>query len=61
MGVLYLILYHYLNNFGINYKKDHIEYEVVLSMCNIFAICGDSGSGKSTLGKLLKNYFKITD
>lgn len=51
------VLYHYLNDFGINYIKGNIDYEVVLSMCNVFAICGDSGSGKSTMGNLLKNYF----
>lgn len=51
------LLYHYLNNNKINYVEDAIDFEVVLSMCNIFAICGDSGSGKSTLGNLLKKYF----
>jgi uridine kinase len=34
-----------------------IDYYIILSKCNIFAICGDSGSGKTTLGNLLKNYF----
>lgn len=51
------VLYHYLNNNNIKYIEDNIDYEVVLSMCNVFAICGDSGSGKSTMGNLLKNYF----
>lgn len=51
------VLYHYLNDYNIDYVTDHIDYEVVLSMCNVFAICGDSGSGKSTMGNLLKNYF----
>lgn len=51
------VLYNYLNDHNIGYIKDDIEYEVVLSMCNVFAICGDSGSGKSTMGNLLKNYF----
>ena len=34
-----------------------IEYNVILSMCNVFAVCGDSGSGKTTLSEILKNYF----
>lgn len=51
------VLYHYLNESGIDFEFQDIEYNVLLSSCNIFAICGDSGSGKTTLGKLLKKYF----
>ena len=36
---------------------DDNDYNVILSECNVFAICGDSGSGKSTLSEILKNYF----
>lgn len=51
------ILYHHLINNNIKFKQLDIEYNVILSSCNIFAICGDSGSGKSTLGNILKKYF----
>lgn len=51
------ILYHHLNNNDIKFKLLEIDYNVLLSKCNIFAICGDSGSGKTTLGNILKKYF----
>lgn len=51
------LLYHYLNDSGIKYKLIDLDYNIILSMCNVFAICGDSGTGKSTLGELLKNQF----
>lgn len=51
------ILYNYLNDFNLSYKLLPIEYSVILSRCNIFAIAGDSGTGKTTLGNLLKQYF----
>lgn len=51
------LLFHYLNKCNFEYIEEEIKYEVILSMCNIFAICGDSGSGKTTLGNLLKKYF----
>jgi len=51
------VLFYYLNKNKLDYVEDNIEYEVVLSMCNVFAICGDSASGKTTLGNLLKKYF----
>lgn len=51
------LLYWYLVEYGIKYKELHIDYMVILSMCNVFAIAGDSGSGKTTLGNLLKKYF----
>lgn len=50
------ILYEYLKNKS-NVFEFNLEYYIILSTCNIFAICGDSGSGKSTLGNLLKKYF----
>lgn len=51
------LLYYYLKENYINYVEEEINYEVILSLCNVFAICGDSGSGKTTLGNLLKKYF----
>jgi uridine kinase len=51
------ILYYHLNNKNIKYNLLDIEYFVILSECNIFAIAGDSGSGKSTLAKILKEFF----
>ena len=50
-------LYEYLTKSLISFKKIAINYNFLLSKCNIFAICGDSGSGKSTLSSLLKNYY----
>jgi uridine kinase len=51
------ILYHHLTDNNILYKLIDINYNIILSECNIFAICGDSGSGKTTLGNKLKNFF----
>jgi uridine kinase len=51
------ILYNYLFEYNIKYKLLPIDYNVILSKCNIFAIVGDSGSGKTTLGNILKQYF----
>jgi len=51
------ILYHHLTNNKIHYELKNIKYNVILSSCNVFAICGDSGSGKTTLGNVLKQYF----
>jgi len=51
------LLYHYLNDNNIKYELVDIDYNVILSKCNIFSIVGDSGSGKSTLSKVLKKYF----
>ena len=50
------ILYEYLKN-KIEINEIDLDYYIILSNCNIFAICGDSGSGKTTLGNLLKKYF----
>jgi uridine kinase len=51
------LLYHYLKDYYIPYQLVKLEYNVILSTCNIFAICGDSGSGKTTLSEVLKRYF----
>jgi uridine kinase len=51
------LLYNHLIDNNIKYELVDIEYNVILSMCNVFAICGDSGSGKTTLGGILKKYF----
>jgi uridine kinase len=50
-------LYHHLESCGTKYEQVDIEYSIVLSNCNVFAIVGDSGSGKSTLASLLKKNF----
>jgi uridine kinase len=52
------ILYHYLTDKSIPYELIDVELSVLLSECNVFAICGDSGSGKTTLGNKLKYFFK---
>lgn len=51
------IMYYHLKYNNIPYNLIDIDYNVILSMCNVFAICGDSGSGKTTLGNILKQYF----
>tara|TARA_R100001015_G_C4626786_1_gene185978 strand:+ start:768 stop:2246 length:1479 start_codon:yes stop_codon:yes gene_type:complete len=51
------VIYEYLNSCKIKYKLIDVKYNVILSMCNTFAICGDSGSGKSTLARMLKQCF----
>lgn len=51
------LLFNYLNEYSISYEEINMDYTVLLSTCNIFAIAGDSGSGKTTLGNLLKRYF----
>lgn len=51
------LLFNYLNEYNIKYTEVDIDYTVLLSMCNVFAIAGDSGSGKTTMGNLLKKYF----
>lgn len=51
------LLFNYLNEYEIKYEEIDIDYTVLLSMCNVFAIAGDSGSGKTTMGNLLKKYF----
>jgi uridine kinase len=51
------VLWHHLDRSDIAYEKVDVDYNVVLSMCNVFAIAGDSGSGKTTLSNILENYF----
>lgn len=51
------LLYHYLTEHNIPYNLQDIDYTVVLSLCNVIAICGDSASGKTTLSELLKKFF----
>ena len=51
------LLHNYLTKYSIPYKKLAVDYTVILSMCNVFAIAGDSGSGKTTLVNILKKYF----
>lgn len=51
------ILWAYLSDLDIDKNLLEIDYNVILSLCNVFAIAGDSGSGKTTLGNILKQYF----
>ena len=51
------LLFNYLNEYNLAYEEIEMDYTVLLSMGNVFAVAGDSGSGKTTLGNLLKNYF----
>jgi uridine kinase len=51
------ILFNYFVSSNIPKKLVDMEYNVILSLCNVFAIAGDSGSGKTTLGNILKTYF----
>jgi len=51
------VLYHYLEEEGIKYVLKDIDYQVLLSQCSVFGICGDSGAGKTTLGMVLKEFF----
>ena len=48
------LLYYYLNNNKINYTLLDIDYCIILSLCNTFAVTGDSGSGKTTISNILK-------
>ena len=50
-------LYEYLNDCNIKYNLIDIDYDFILSSCNVFGICGDSGSGKTRLGNRLKEFF----
>ena len=56
-GVSETLLYYHLIDDKIDFEKISIDYSMILSMCNVFAIAGDSGSGKTTLGNILKDYF----
>ena len=51
------LLFHYLNNNKINYTLIDVNYYVILSLCNTFAITGDSGTGKSIISNILKEMF----
>jgi len=51
------LLYNYINENNLKYELLPIDYNLLLSRCNIFAIAGDSGSGKTTLGTILQKYF----
>ncbi len=51
------LLYNHLTTKNIPYKQIDIKYDIILSECNIIAICGDSGSGKSTLANKLTHFF----
>lgn len=44
----------YLDVSNIKINRFPLNYKLILSPCNIIAICGDSGSGKSTLCRLIE-------
>lgn len=50
-------LYKYIKFTGIEFNLIQINYKLILSKCNIFAISGDSGSGKTTLMTKLLNIY----
>jgi uridine kinase len=52
-----VLLYHYFHRECIKYEKHHIDYIVVLSICNIIAISGDSGSGKTTISNIINTIY----
>lgn len=49
-----LHLYQSLNAAGIHIQRINMPYDLVLSECFTFSICGDSGSGKSCLSQLIR-------
>jgi uridine kinase len=48
-----IILYKFLEINNININRIALNYKLILSKCNIIAICGDSGSGKTTLSNII--------
>ncbi len=58
-------LFNFLKNNQIQYYLININYNLILSRCNMIAISGDSGSGKSTLmrsiSKLFNNNFTLLE
>ena len=51
------LLYEHLKYHHIITNSIHLNYKVILSLCNVIAISGDSGSGKSTILDLLEQLF----
>jgi uridine kinase len=47
-------LYTYLSNNNIQIQRINLLYELILSTCFTFSICGDSGSGKTYISKLIQ-------
>ena len=47
-------LYRYLTEQGLQIQRIDLPYNLVLSECFTFSICGDSASGKSSLSRLLQ-------
>jgi uridine kinase len=48
------LLFHYLTQNNMKYKLVHINYNIILSLCNIINIAGDSSSGKTTLSSYIQ-------
>jgi uridine kinase len=51
------ILYYHLSKNNIKINFFYNKFNVILSECNLIAICGDSSSGKTTLSTKLQNIF----
>jgi uridine kinase len=56
-----ILFKHYLDSNNIVIKRFKLDYKLILSQCNIIAICGDSSSGKTTLCKLLEPLLPKTE
>tara|TARA_Y100000991_G_C21959975_1_gene343975 strand:- start:151 stop:1539 length:1389 start_codon:yes stop_codon:yes gene_type:complete len=52
------VFFHYLKQRNIELINIDLNYKLILTECNIIAICGDSGSGKSTLIEYIDKMFK---
>jgi uridine kinase len=56
-----IIFYKFLEINNIIINRVNINYKLILSECNIIAICGDSGSGKTTLSNIIGPLLPTSD
>jgi uridine kinase len=56
-----ILFYKYLITNNIKINRFELDYKLILSECNIIAICGDSGSGKTTISKLIEPLLPHTE
>ena len=54
-----ILFYHYLEERNIIIKRFKMNYKLILSPCNIIAICGDSSSGKTVLSRIIEDILPI--
>ena len=52
------IFNYYIQQYNFNLENHNIDYKLVLTLCNIIAICGNSGSGKTKLMNELSILFQ---